>query len=77
VYQPIPAGLDVDPTGRGHQSPIFPVAAADPVFAFEVPPPAVEFLRVEVPTTTWGGTATFRFTVPRGMIRTETRTAPR
>jgi hypothetical protein len=73
VYRSVPAGLEVDPGGRGHQSPIFPVAASDPVFAFEVPPPTVEFLRVEVPTATWGGSATFRFTVPRAMIRTETR----
>jgi hypothetical protein len=50
-------------------SSIFPVAVVDELFAFEPPPPGLEHLRLEVPAAIWGGTGTFRFTIPNSMIR--------
>jgi hypothetical protein len=58
-----------DGSGETRQSSIFPVAVADEVYVFEPPPAGVESLRLEVPAAAWGGTATFRFTIPSAMIR--------
>jgi hypothetical protein len=50
------------------QSVRFPVTVLDEIFVFEPPPPGLEFLRLEVPVAAWGGTGTFRFTIPADMI---------
>jgi predicted Zn-ribbon and HTH transcriptional regulator len=49
----------------------FPLTVFETVAVFEPPAPGVEFLRLEIPTTAWGGTRPLRFTIPKTMIRTE------
>jgi hypothetical protein len=46
----------------------FPLTVLDEVFVFEAPPPGLEFLRLEVPVAAWGGSGTFRFTIPAAMV---------
>jgi hypothetical protein len=62
-------GKACQPIPRTQWAPTW-ASASEPAFAFEAPP-RVESLRVEVPTAAWGATATFHFTVPKSMIRTE------
>jgi hypothetical protein len=73
AYSVQSVNLNTDETGRGHQSHLFPVAVSDPVYVFNASPAGVEALVLEVPTSAWGGNATFKFTIPRGMIRSETQ----
>jgi hypothetical protein len=74
AYTAQSVNLNTDETGRGHQSQVFPVAASDPVYVFNASPTGVESLTLEVPTSAWGGNATFKFTIPRSMLRSETQT---
>jgi hypothetical protein len=60
-----------DAAGLENRSSVFPVANADPLFVFEAPPPGIEFLRLEIPVEVWGGSGGFRFTIPKGMLRSE------
>src|SRR5262249_26112745 len=71
-----PSALDLgrDGSGQPEKSRLFPVAATDPVYVFDAPA-AADDLWLAVPADAWGGTATFRFTVPRSMIRAESRAA--
>lgn len=46
-------------------------AAAEAVLVFEAPPRIRKFLRLEVPATALGGTGTFRFLIPTGMVRAD------
>jgi hypothetical protein len=50
---------------------VFPTAILDEVFIFDRPPGEIEPLELEVAGTAWGGTATFRFAIPKAMIRPE------
>jgi hypothetical protein len=65
VYSPRAAP---EATEGENKSVRFPLTVLDEVFAFEAPPPGLEFLRLEVPVGAWGGTGTFRFTIPAAMI---------
>jgi hypothetical protein len=49
------------------------VTVIEEVFVFEAPPPGVGPLRLEVPVAPWGGTGTFRFSVPDAMLRRDSR----
>jgi hypothetical protein len=48
---------------------VFPTAVADQVLLFDVPPPELHYLRLELPAAFWGGTGFFRFTIPSAMVR--------
>jgi hypothetical protein len=71
TYQEKVLAADSDSAGEMRQSSHFPVAVADDVFVFEAPPASLESLSLEVPTAAWGGSAVFRFTIPRAMFRQE------
>jgi len=46
-------------------------AATEAVLVFEAPSRIRKFLRLEVPATVVGGTGTFRFLIPTGMVRAD------
>ena len=62
-----------DPSGPAG----FPLTVFDTVAVFESPAAGVESLRLEIPTTVWGGTRPLRFTIPKSMIRTESNRGDR
>src|SRR5262249_39612767 len=65
VYQERNVLDDTEVVGK---SSIFPVSVIDEVFVFEPPPPGLDSLRLEIPASLWGGSDTFRFTIPNSMI---------
>jgi hypothetical protein len=67
-YEPRqPAGAG--PAGGVRGSVVFPVAVVEEALLFDPPGTAVRYLRLELPAAAWGGRGTFRFTIPRSMIR--------
>jgi hypothetical protein len=50
---------------------VFPIEVVDQVFAFDIPPRNVDYLRLELSAAPWGGTGVFRFTIPSSMIQRE------
>ena len=71
VLQPVGLDPNADDPSMVRKSTVFPVALGRPEFAFELPPPGVEFLHLELPVEAWGGVGAFRFTLPGDMIRPE------
>jgi hypothetical protein len=69
VYPPQDV-LDSDAAADVRRSSVFPVAVVEQAFAFEPPPAAAKYLRLEVSAAAWGGSGTFRFTIPRALIQT-------
>jgi hypothetical protein len=61
--------LDVGGVQQARRSHLFPVSVVEEVFVFEPPPPGVASLRLEVPAAGWGASGTFRFTIPRSLVR--------
>jgi hypothetical protein len=53
------------------RSGLFPVTVQEEEFVFQSPPAGSASMRLELPAETWGGTGTFRFTIPSSMIRHE------
>ena len=73
AYQSLDAELKPHRAKVASKSQVFPVAATDPLYVFNPPPLDAESLTLEVPTAEYGGTATFRFTIPKSMVRQESR----
>lgn len=71
TLQAIALDSNADDPRMVRKSTVFPVALSRPEFAFDLPPPGVEFLRLELPVEAWGGIGAFRFTLPGEMIRPE------
>jgi hypothetical protein len=56
--------------GRGPEThPLTPGRMIDDLLIYPVPPPQVEFLRLELPGSAVGATGSFRFRIPRSMIQ--------
>lgn len=67
IYQPREI-WEVAPAENPRKTSVFPVAVHDEVFVLETPPAGLEYLRLEVPAEGWGGSGSFRFTIPSSMI---------
>lgn len=55
--------------GQTAQANLAPGQALEDVLVFQAPPAEVLTLFLELPTSAWGGEGTFRFTIPRAMIK--------
>jgi hypothetical protein len=55
--------------GRGERTPSIIGMQIREILVFPVPPAEVEYLRLELPASAYGGQGAFRFQVPRSMIQ--------
>jgi hypothetical protein len=62
--------LKLPPLETQEKGPAFPINFEDHLFAFEAPE-RPEYLQLEIPTASWGGKGSFRFTIPASMIQDE------
>jgi hypothetical protein len=63
--------LSIPPLETQEKGPAFPINFEDHLFVFEAPNERPEYLHLEIPTASWGGKGSFRFTIPASMIQDE------
>ena len=56
--------------GRGDRLVLTPGREVDEVLVYPVPPAGVDYLRLQLPASAFGGTGEIRFQIPRSMIAT-------
>jgi hypothetical protein len=69
TYQPAPTTVAAEAGALTKRSMDFPLGITDDVYLFEAPGPDVSALHLEIPATSWGGSGTVRFTIPRTMLQ--------
>jgi hypothetical protein len=71
VYRAPPAELGGEAGELTQKSAVFPLGITDEVYLFDAPAPDVQYLRLEMPAASWGGTGTIRFQIPRALWQTD------